>query len=106
MRGGLPAEKMISIHPPREGRGIYRNRYGGRRLYFNPPSPCGEGRPAAAGVLPRTLFQSTLPVGGGTIRICKSAHLVGISIHPPPCGEGRRILFLSPSMMHFNPPSP
>ena len=33
---------------------------------FNPPSPCGEGRKTAFDQVPKALFQSTLPVWGGT----------------------------------------
>ena len=34
----------ISIHPPRVGRDIDFLANGTRSGYFNPPSPCGEGR--------------------------------------------------------------
>ena len=97
---------------------------------FNPPSPCGEG-PAAKryGLYCRMLFQSTLPVWGGTTKGRCFRWRGGISIHPPrvgrdfchspgerhglnfnppsPCGEGRqqqqrRVLRIA----YFNPPSP
>ena len=80
------------------------------KIYFNPPSPWGEGQ---AAVLPFRLpplfqstlpvgggtcgnvrgrernsrFQSTLPVGGGTHAAAASGRLGLISIHPPRGGR-------------------
>ena len=34
--------------------------------YFNPPSPCGEGRGVESEMGSINQFQSTLPVWGGT----------------------------------------
>ena len=34
---------LISIHPPRVGRDNPTAKKGEYLLYFNPPSPCGEG---------------------------------------------------------------
>ena len=81
------------------------------RRNFNPPSPCGEGRTCSCVACPRskisihpprvgrdtsqpppfdatTLFQSTLPVWGGTPPSrCVTHH--GRYFNPPsPCGEG------------------
>ena len=56
----------ISIHPPRVGRdfsGAERRHWPG---YFNPPSPCGEGQCGPDYCKIPKLFQSTLPVWGGT----------------------------------------
>ena len=36
--------------------------------HFNPPSPCGEGQSSAYPIAMSFLFQSTLPVRGGTAR--------------------------------------
>ena len=86
-----------------------------RRLYqdFNPPSPCGEGRarpdgsqdrekisihPPRAGrdlislslSLRAEIFQSTLPVRGGTRQWLHQLFQLASNFNPPsPCGEGR-----------------
>ena len=80
---------IVSIHPPRVGRDLYIHRGSLALNSFNPPSPCGEGRrycgptvrdfrfnpPSPCGEgrgrnLPARsfadMFQSTLPVWGGT----------------------------------------
>ena len=80
--------------------------------YFNPPSPCGEG-PAALGTpawlplfqstlpvwggtfhgVPSFLiarFQSTLPVWGGTFKVCLACSWFLVSIHPPRVGRDYR----------------
>ena len=56
----------ISIHPPRVGRDSVAAETGNLLIYFNPPSPCGEGRTLILVRLSLILFQSTLPVWGGT----------------------------------------
>ena len=80
--------RWISIHPPRVGRDPTSSGPGSPRPHFNPPSPCGEGpgdslhsrtgkhfnppSPCGEGPIFHTpninqkLFQSTLPVWGGT----------------------------------------
>ena len=56
----------ISIHPPRVGRDAGREDLFRSHQHFNPPSPCGEGHRLAASRASLILFQSTLPVWGGT----------------------------------------
>ena len=78
----------ISIHPPHAGRdkssaqpyyiqkdfnppspcGEGRWTESGHRAlsYFNPPSPCGEGLFPGSIIVSNRLFQSTLPMRGGT----------------------------------------
>ena len=74
--------------------------------YFNPPSPCGEGPREGNGMAKCYVFQSTLPVWGGTRsgRITNAVRV--ISIHPPRVGrDGPGTLM--PDFPHdFNPPSP
>ena len=36
-------------------------------LYFNPPTPCGVGRPVVSTMPKTSVFQSTHPVWGGTV---------------------------------------
>ena len=84
----LPGEKLdlvpISIHPPRGGRD-----------FFLPPSRCWTA-----------VFQSTLPVGGGTAPRAALLPRGYISIHPPRGGRdpapGGGFLWT----LYFNPPSP
>ena len=40
--------RNISIHPPRVGRDLRRFAFRFPKSYFNPPSPCGEGRTPTA----------------------------------------------------------
>ena len=55
--------------------------------YFNPPSPCGEGRHRAGAYLLRHDFNPPSPCGEGPVFV---PHLVDQSnFNPPsPCGEG------------------
>ena len=61
-------------------------------LYFNPPSPWGEGPRKLFWTSCASLFQSTLPVGGGTILQRIKRIFDQISIHPPCGGEGRSVI--------------
>ena len=62
--------KNISIHPPRVGRDLWKGRPMIGCCYFNPPSPCGEGR------------------GQKCRKRCKNGNF-----NPPsPCGEGQGCL--------------
>ena len=100
----------ISIHPPRVGRDVQAGPLLSNEHHFNPPSPCGEGpenchrRPDRRHISihpPRVgrdlsqlsfnivwmLFQSTLPVWGGTIERFAFSGTARISIHPPRVGR-------------------
>ena len=101
---------MISIHPPRVGRDIllllselgsgYFNPPSpcgeGRKpsvtltlgRYFNPPSPCGEGLKAQRDLDLGQIFQSTLPVWGGTRGNSGQGGHRAYFNPPSPCGEG------------------
>ena len=46
------AANNISIHPPRVGRDTPLPAFGPESAYFNPPSPCGEGRALALSTVP------------------------------------------------------
>ena len=119
---------MISIHPPRGGRDSYPHGSGHYGRYFNPPSPWGEGRKLWTLLNTIIIFQSTLPVGGGTTQKRAACVDKSISIHPPrggrdlfslstiflliyfnppsPWGEGRYTALLETTPQNFNPPSP
>ena len=56
---------------------------------FNPPSPCGEGPLLSISRSIWDLFQSTLPVWGGTGSIVGLVKDADISIHPPRVGRDR-----------------
>ena len=98
-------------------------------LCFNPPSPCGEGPgcaplpsahmavsihpPRVGRDLPSfllyhrlPLFQSTLPVWGGTVAV-PFPSISQLRFNPPsPCGEGPLKSPLCYFLCGFNPPSP
>ena len=143
----------ISIHPPRAGRDFSLLNWWCRCFDFNPPSPCGEGleilryydaykvisiHPPRAGrdfcvnavlfcyicLFQSTLpvrggtwtsiytdynspgFQSTLPVRGGTRIIRGVDKFTLISIHPPRAGRDGSPVGSLPGAADFNPPSP
>ena len=112
----------ISIHPPRVGRDVtvppipaepqkFQSTlpvWGGTKpfssqkrakSYFNPPSPCGEGRQRPTFREICLPFQSTLPVWGGTPKCPTSSTHRPISIHPPRVGRDNPRPFLS--CIHF-----
>ena len=96
----------ISIHPPHAGRDIWRRLFRCTNLYFNPPSPCGEGRDARTMRRSILIFQSTLPMRGGTLYITVSTTPASNFNPPSPCGEGRTFVTCEIGQMDFNPPSP
>ena len=61
-------EHDISIHAPRGGSDFFDGILSTGDDYFNPRSPWGERRTAKKANQPPALFQSTLPVGGATLR--------------------------------------
>ena len=77
----------ISIHPPRVGRDLGHRDMLMDMMNFNPPSPCGEGPSAPMGKFRGFLFQSTLPVWGGTAKGLFFLQRLLISIHPPRVGR-------------------
>ena len=88
-------EQSLSLSPPVWGRHATMSEIdshfaGGRASEasnFNPPSPWGEGRRITFSWFVSLLFQSTLPVGGGTGGLGLFGLLVFISIHPPRGGR-------------------
>ena len=58
----------ISIHPPRGGWDLMRLRRYPHERYFNPPTPWGVGQVRFQRIRSPGQFQSTHPVGGGTVR--------------------------------------
>ena len=74
--------------------------------YFNPPSPCGEGRTA-----PNTRYSSSgisihPPHAGRDPCACHHIPLRIISIHPPHAGRDPFLTGLLYHANYFNPPSP
>ena len=84
----VPSE-TISIHPPRVGRDSAPTPSASMRAYFNPPSPCGEGRGYQCLDLFFWQFQSTLPGWGGTLPPGPGCSGPADFNPPSPCGEGR-----------------
>ena len=54
---------------------------------FNPPSPCGEGHQTETKLKEKNIFQSTLPMRGGTKKSVRVNAYDKISIHPPHAGR-------------------
>ncbi len=136
VRGGTPTARHptigappISIHPPRAGRDVGRPRAQALMWYFNPPSPCGEGRchqfhhrthfhisihPPRAGRDSPTVEQqieqaliSIHPPRAGRDAILFSCWMANhISIHPPRAGRDLPTTTLTAQLCDFNPPSP
>ena len=52
------------------------------------------------------VFQSTLPVRGGTIDGAETFNMYMISIHPPREGRDAAINGINAGVEDFNPPSP
>ena len=71
------AQVNISIHTPLAGSDHAGTARKGWALYFNPHSPCGERRFHRAMRGETEIFQSTLPLRGATITLCRrrNAHL-------------------------------
>ena len=74
----------ISIHPPRAGRDLKADSRFRCALYFNPPAPCGAGRPPARW----------------------KSDTLGDFNPPAPCGAGRSWSSGPYTQTHFNPPAP
>ena len=97
---------MISIHPPCGGRDYLKSSI----QFFIPISihpPCG-GRDSSCpqvGQLP-PVFQSTRPVGGGTVKI-EHFPVVGRDFNPPALWGAGQYFFhrISHIMSYFNPPA-
>ena len=98
----------INFNPPSPcGEGLCDVSVKYASLYFNPPSPCGEGLICTYTPGELTLFQSTLPVWGGTGGICPLDRSPTYFNPPSPCGEGHaNHPVCRPAPWYFNPPSP
>ena len=97
----------ISIHPPRVGRDVIgHSQPQSPGLYFNPPSPCGEGQLSIRALTAPKIFQSTLPVWGGTLDVVRRDRGHCISIHPPRVGRDELSHSKIEPSKDFNPPSP
>ena len=76
----------ISIHAPRAGCDSIWPACTGRRINFNPRTPCGVRRMRLIDADELKKFQSTHPVRGATSAIQNSADIEAISIHAPRAG--------------------
>ena len=119
----------ISIHAPRVGRDSLKQtariaiRYfnprapcGARQhfslhhrsdgLYFNPRAPCGARRHWRTNTFPRSIFQSTRPVWGATMRPREQKRVMAISIHAPRVGRDTPFWRSCQHFLNFNPRAP
>ena len=99
--------RHISIHPPRARWDQHTACCPPACRYFNPPTPCGVGPPAAGGSPASTAFQSTHPVRGGT-SACSRSLTNNQGFNPPtPCGVGPAASSTGMAWPNsFNPPTP
>ena len=74
--------------------------------YFNPPAPWGAGQRPKSSTLSGVIFQSTRPVGGGTLNIPGVTFVDNISIHPPRGGRDGWLETVAHCFTYFNPPAP
>ena len=97
---------LISIHSPRMGRDIQRERalYAGED--FNPLSPHGERHGIALVPQRAEQFQSTLPAWGETKECRRKTDEHGISIHSPRMGRDVELVHEGRLLVDFNPLSP
>ena len=102
----VEAGGTISIHAPRGGSDKTNCKRLTKLSNFNPRSPWGE-RPFGFIPIPgKGGFQSTLPVGGATLRNWIIARYGNISIHAPRGGSDPGFAALISQSGHFNPRSP
>ena len=73
----------ISIHAPREGSDLEGKAIALTEAHFNPRSPRRERHDPTVTPVSPTVFQSTLPEKGATIRISNTDCPINISIHAP-----------------------
>ena len=64
---------LISIHAPHAGRDSGRRARPPGDLYFNPRAPCGARRCSASSADMTESFQSTRPMRGATLAVCRWA---------------------------------
>ena len=98
----------VSIHPPRVGRdaGESINNFKFVGVSIHPPR-VGRDNGSPAPFHLKCMFQSTLPVWGGTDSDLTLELGDSVSIHPPRVGRDFGFhLFLGASIRGFNPPSP
>ena len=101
----LPKPNSISIHPPRAGRdGIIQQL--AVHVIFQSTLPVRGGTYQRLKLYSSGIFQSTLPVRGGTQSVNARVPRCTISIHPPRAGRDIMELIKQLSVVNFNPPSP
>ena len=96
----------ISIHAPRGGSDLDLGPFQTVLRYFNPRSPWGERPMLLSGRNISVIFQSTLPVGGATLRLATKLQTYYISIHAPRGGSDTYNAVTVIINGNFNPRSP
>jgi len=77
------ANRLVSIHAPREGSDGSPGASPGLGICFNPRPPRGERHYDGGTLQGRGLFQSTPPERGATIRLFPKHKVYVVSIHAP-----------------------
>ena len=106
LRRGRAGRVCISIHPPRGGWDPFSPPVRLMVTHFNPPTPWGVGLAQIRDGGDGEVFQSTHPVGGGTVGDNQVEFIRGISIHPPRGGWDPSMAALLRCPVNFNPPTP
>ncbi len=105
-RYGTQRKYCISIHAPRGGSDGMRSYNFTAKDDFNPRSPWGERRYTNCPNARSQTFQSTLPVGGATIKVAGAGWVIKISIHAPRGGSDVQYARVLVPVRYFNPRSP
>ena len=102
----MSAEELISIHAPSMGSDPCGGRYTRILRNFNPRPPAWGATKWTPVLSPAYTFQSTLPVGGTTLRFVFTDVFSNISIHAPCMGSDAESLVYLDAKENFNPRSP
>ena len=106
MDHGPRHDHAISIHPPHAGRDVTQGLLDVITAIFQSTLPMRGGTPSMAGRIKASGFQSTLPMRGGTPIAHWLQAIQVISIHPPHAGRDFKLQLGHQSVINFNPPSP
>ena len=100
------ALRRISIHAPLAGCDMDGRRLDGRRVHFNPRTPCGVRPQTPSFFRHPPAFQSTHPLRGATNVSAAQGQVFSISIHAPLAGCDRDGEPVQKRSNYFNPRTP
>ena len=114
MRGGtrcwiITGWILVGFQSTRPMRGgTFKRRINGKITgYFNPPAPCGAGRPQGPGQKAKKEISIHPPHAGRDVLVVLMVIFIGDFNPPAPCGAGRcQKVRPIPAAHNFNPPAP